>query len=155
MEKETSSAKIKKQREAVEKLYKAFETGNISGLENIVASNVKEHTPDPSAKSKGIQYTKDQISLYHTAFPDMKIKIKECFGDGEKLTVYSTFTGTNKGAMMGIPATNKKVSIDGIDIIKFEKDKISDHWGIYDNLGMFKQLGLMPEVGELEFESHR
>lgn len=152
---ENQNLKIKKQKEMVEKLYKSFETGNTTGIESIVAANVKEHTPDPSSKSKGIQYTKDQIELYHTAFPDMKIKIKECFGDGEKLTVFATFSGTNKGAMMGIPATNKKVSIDGIDILKFEKDKITEHWGIYDNLGMFKQLGLMHEFSEMEEQESR
>lgn len=153
MEKQTASAQLKKQKEVIEKVFKAFETGNVTGLENLVAKDYKEHNPEPSMKSKGLQLLKDQIELYHTAFPDMKIKISEIFGDGEKLAVYSTFTGTNKGEMFGIPATNKKVTVNGMDIMKFDNEKISDHWGVYDNLTMFKQLGLVPEL-ELE-ETHK
>lgn len=149
MEKQSSIAKLKKQKEVIEKVYKAFETGNTSGLENYVTSNMKEHNPAPTIKSKGIQTLKDQIEFYHTAFPDLKIKIKEIFGDGEKVAVYATYSGTNKGEMMGMPATNKKTSIDGIEIVKFENEKMSEHWGIYDNLEMYKQLGLMPETHEM------
>jgi steroid delta-isomerase-like uncharacterized protein len=147
MEKQTS-AKLKSQREVVEKLYKAFETGNIADLEECVTKDYKEHNPDPQMKSKGIQLLKDQVNLYHTAFPDTKIKINDIFGDGEKLAIYTTLTGTNKGEMFGIPATNKKVNVNAIEIVKFEDGKISDHWGVYDNLAMFKQLGLIPETGK-------
>ena len=155
MEKQNGTAKLNKHREVIEKIYNAFETGNTSGLENYVTNNFKERNPPPSLKSTGIQSLKDQINLYHTAFPDLKIKIKEIFGDGEKVAIYCTFTGTNKGAMIGIPATNKKTSVDGIEIVKFDGEKISDHWGVYDNLEMFKQLGLIPVANAMEQETYK
>lgn len=149
MEKQNGSAKLAKQKEVMKKVYEAFETGKTSDLENYVSSTLEEHIPDPTMKSKGIQLLKDQIELYHTGFPDLKITINEIFGDGEKLTVFSTFTGTNKGSMNGMPPTNKKVSVNGIEIAKFKDEKITDHWGVYDNLGMFMQLGLVPSFDKL------
>jgi predicted ester cyclase len=79
----------------------------------------------------------------------MKIKINEIFGDGEKLTIYTTMSGTNKGSFMGISPTNKKISVNGIEFVKFKDEKITDHWGVWDNLGMFMQLGLIPSFNKL------
>jgi predicted ester cyclase len=155
MEKQNGSAKLAKQKEVMKKVYSAFETGNTSELGNYFTNDVKEHTPDPSMKSTGIQMVKDQIELYHTAFPDTKIKINEIFGDGEKLTIYSTFTGTNTGSFMGSTPTNKKVTVNGIEIVKFTDDKITDHWGVYDNMSMMMQLGLVPSFEEMmKHEAH-
>jgi len=156
MEKQNGSAKLAKQKEIMKKVYSAFETGRTSDLENYVTNNMKEHIQDPSFKSTGIQLLKDQVELYHRAFPDLKIKINEMFGDGEKLTIYSTLTGTNKGSFMGIPPTNKKVSINAIEFVKFNEEKLSDHWGVYDMLSMMTQMGLVPSMDKLaKHEVHK
>jgi steroid delta-isomerase-like uncharacterized protein len=149
MEKQNGSAKLAKQKEIIKKVYEAFETGKTSDLDKYITSDVKEHNPDPSVKSTGIQYTKDQVSMYYTAFPDMKIQIDEVFGDGDKLAIATTFTGTNKGSLMGNPPTNKKVTSKGIEFVQFKDEKITDHWGVYDSLGMFQQLGIIPTFDKL------
>lgn len=154
MEKQNGSSKVAKQKEIVQKLYTIFETGNTSDLKNYVDNNVKEHTPDPSMKGTGIEMMKEQIEMYHTAFPNMKIKINEVVGDGEKLTIFSTMTGTNTGSLMGISPTNKKVTVNGVDIMKFNGEKISDHWGVYDNLSMLTQLGMVPSLEEMIKHEH-
>lgn len=149
MENQNGSAKLAKQKEIAKKVYEAFESGKTTDLGNYVANDLKEHIPDPAVKSTGIQFLKDQIELYHSAFPDMKIKINEAFGDGERLTVYVTVSGTNTGSLLGISATNKKVTVNSIDIFKFKDEKITEHWGIYDGLSMMTQLGVVPALEEL------
>jgi len=154
MEKQNGSAKISKQKEIIQKIYTVFETGKVADLENYVDKNIKEHTPDPSMKGTGIELIKGQIELYHTAFPDMKIKINEIVGDGEKLTIFSTMTGTNTGSLMGMSPTNKKVTVNGVDIMKFNGEKVTDHWGVYDNLSMLSQLGMVPSLEEMVKHDH-
>ena len=54
-------------------------------------------------------------------------------------------TGTNSGPMMGMPATNKKMTgIMGIDMMRWENGKFVEHWGLFDEHAMMSQLGLMP-----------
>ena len=55
-------------------------------------------------------------------------------------------TGTNSGPFMGMPATNKKVDIMGIDWIKWENGKFTDHWGAMEDMKMMTQLGMMPDM---------
>jgi predicted ester cyclase len=45
---------------------------------------------------------------------------------------------------MGMPATNKQVTVGGINILKFRNCKIAENLPEYDKLGMMQQLGLIP-----------
>jgi len=69
---------------------------------------------------------------------------EKCLISGDTLFAYYTFTGTNSGMMMGMPPTNKSVSVNGVDIVVFKDGKAVEHWEVSDNLGMMKQLGMMP-----------
>jgi len=65
--------------------------------------------------------------------------------EGNLLMVYGTMSGTNTGPSMGMPATNKPWSADFTDVIKFGPDlKMTDHWGVNDNLKVMTDLGLLP-----------
>lgn len=46
---------------------------------------------------------------------------------------------------MVIPATGKKIDVDGVDIARFRDGKAVEHWAYYDELGMMRQLGVIPE----------
>ncbi|HSS93027.1 MAG TPA: ester cyclase [Candidatus Dormibacteraeota bacterium] len=51
--------------------------------------------------------------------------------------------GTNLGTFAGRPPTGKQAFIDVIDIARFEDGKMVEHWGVPDQLGMMKALGLI------------
>lgn len=44
---------------------------------------------------------------------------------GNTVVVEWTFTGTHKGEVLGIPATNKKVEIPGVWILVLEAGKVN------------------------------
>jgi predicted ester cyclase len=83
------------------------------------------------------------VVAYRTSFPDLKITVNAMGTSGDTLLAYYTFTGTNTGMMMGMPATNKSVSVDGVDIVVFKDGKAVEHWEVSDQLGMMQQLGMM------------
>jgi predicted ester cyclase len=60
--------------------------------------------------------------------------------------VWSHFQGreTNTGPFMGHPATGKPMSLDVIDIGRFDKGKLVEHWGVPDRLAVLLQLGMFP-----------
>src|SRR3989337_1873613 len=128
----TESLKLNKQKEIISKVFEAFETGNTSDLEKYVAPGYKENIPDPTFKSTGIQLLKDKIKLYNSAFPDLKIKVNEFFGEGDIVCIHSTITGTNKGIYHAGPPTDKKIKINSIDIVTFANDRLTEHTGILD-----------------------
>lgn len=138
---------MEKNEEIVRKAFKVFETGKLEELNNLVDQNFVEHTPDPNFTStkKGLEYVKDLFNTYRNTLSNLKIDIKEIFSCENKVVVYAAFKGKNTGNLMDIPATNKEVSFDNIDILYLKNGKISDHWGISDNLGLMIQLGVVDE----------
>jgi predicted ester cyclase len=55
---------------------------------------------------------------------------------------------TNKGDFMGIPATGKPMVVKGMEVFRIADGKIAELWVSMDNLGMLKQLGAIPPMGE-------
>jgi predicted ester cyclase len=43
-----------------------------------------------------------------------------------------------------VPPTGRTLVLDGINIFRIEDDKIVERWGRLDELGLLRQLGLVP-----------
>jgi len=79
-----------------------------------------------------------------TAFPDFKIEEKEIVSAGDWVVAYSLGTGTHKGDLGPVKATNKPVKIDYAEVIRLENGKIKETWSYMNNLQLYGQLGLLP-----------
>ena len=51
---------------------------------------------------------------------------------------------THKGAFYGIPPTNKRVSVTGINAYEIVDGKVATEWEQTDSLGLLQQLGSLP-----------
>ena len=59
------------------------------------------------------------------------------------LPIHWNFKGTHDGDFFGIPATGKKVDLNGTTLILMENGKIKQEQDYFDNLDFYTQLGLM------------
>jgi predicted ester cyclase len=62
------------------------------------------------------------------AFPDAHITIDDIFGQGDQVVVRVVVSGTQQGAILGIPASGRHVQWDGVDIYRLSHGKISNIW---------------------------
>jgi len=92
----------------------------------------------------GIDSARAYYANYLTGFSDIAFTIKDVFGMGNKLVKHWNFKGTHTGVFFGIPATNKKVDIDGVTLVRMENGKIAEERDFLDNLEFMQQLGLIP-----------
>src|SRR5438445_12163120 len=63
-----------------------------------------------------------------TALPDLHATIFDVIGQGNQVVVRQTITGTQKGAIIGIPASGRTVSWDAVDLFVLRDGKISQIW---------------------------
>jgi steroid delta-isomerase-like uncharacterized protein len=92
----------------------------------------------------GLKDLKQYFSEFYDAFPDVHFTLDDMVVEGDKVVKRYTMTGTHKGEFMGIPATNKKITLWGIEIDRIAGGKIVESWARYDTLGMMQQLGAIP-----------
>lgn len=130
-------------KDGINKVYAMFNSGDFTGVENYIDAAYLEHQSKSGDKT-GIETLVNNIKNFRKAFPDVKFTINDVIVSGNKAAVLNTFTGTNTGEFMGMPATNKKVSVMGIDYLYFNNDlKCTEHYGYQDDMGFMQQLGLM------------
>jgi predicted ester cyclase len=83
------------------------------------------HDPNvPGGKFTGPQGFKQFVEIYRGAFPDVHFTINDQIAEGDKVATRWTATGTHKGALMGIAATNKRSTVTGTDIGRYADGKV-------------------------------
>ena len=86
------------------------------------------------------------FAMMRAWIPDMHTEVDDVIATGNKVAVRSTMTGTDtNGAMPGMPPTGKSFSMGAIDVFAFDDAGMNtEHYGVYDIMGMMGQLGLLP-----------
>ena len=127
----------------VRRFTEVFETGDLSILDEVLASNFVDHSPFPE-QPPDREGMKQMIGMMRATFPDMAVSTDDMIAEGDKVVSRWTGTGTHQGEFMGIPATGKKVTVTGIGIDRVVDGKIVEHWEQFDAMGMMQQLGAIP-----------
>jgi len=71
---------------------------------------------------------------------DLTVEIHDQIAEGDKVTTRKTLRGTHCGELLGIPATNKRVEIQVIDIVRLSDGRYVEHWGVNTLPSVLSQL---------------
>ena len=126
------------------RLYELINAGDVDAFGDLLADGFVEHEETP-----GLAPTKDGVKSFFrmqlSAFPDLRMSVEDVVADGSKVVARVRYTGTQRGAFMAMPATDKSVDVQLIDIFRFDDDgRVGEHWGVIDLLAMMQQLGFVP-----------
>ena len=97
--------------------------GNLDLIDELVAEDFVEHEAFPGLPTTGPEATKAALGMFLAAFPDLQFTADEMIGEGDKVVVRATMSGTHQGEFMGMPPTNKTFSVQAIDIIEIHDGK--------------------------------
>ncbi len=92
---------------------------------------------------RGPEGVRRRRSVYLAAMPDARVTLNRILTQDGHVAADWTYTGTNSGEVLGIPATGRAASIGGSHFFRFEGDRIAETWTYPDNLGLLQQLGLV------------
>ena len=118
--------------------------GNLAVIDELVAPNAVAHDPNNPNAVPGPAGTRQVVSLYRNAFPDMHFTLEDVIAERDKVVTRLSATGTHQRDLPGIPATNRRATIEGITITRYEDGKSVESWVSFDFLGLFRQLGVVP-----------
>lgn len=78
---------------------------------------------------------------YRSAFPDLAVEIDDLVVTDDATVMAFTLTGTHRGDLLGIPATGRRVRVNGMVRSRFRDGRIAEEWEILDRLTLLEQLG--------------
>jgi steroid delta-isomerase-like uncharacterized protein len=76
-----------------------------------------------------------------TSIPDLHTEVKDIFGEGDEVVVRLVVSGTQKGPLLGIPASGRPVQWDAIDLYHLHNGKISEEWAGEDFVAFLNDTG--------------
>ena len=89
---------------------------------------------------------KQFVSLYRTAFPDIRFTADVVVADEDGAVVRWTGRGTNDGEFQGNAPTGIAVEFTGINSYRIACGQIVEGWSDVDSLQLLQQLGLVPDI---------
>jgi predicted SnoaL-like aldol condensation-catalyzing enzyme len=130
--KEESSA-AKKNLEASHIVTKAFDTGDPSMIDSVIASDFVDHT---DRGDMGRDSLKAMIVAWKADSKDSKTEVIKELADDEYVFSWLRFTGTSSGTMGGMSAG--PYDMTSIEVVRFKDGKAVEHWGFMELREMMK-----------------
>ncbi len=98
---------------------------------------------------EGITAFRDYYQNFLTGFSDIKFTVKNIFGQDNKIVKHWNFTGKHTGDFFGIPATGKRVDVEGVTLVKMKDGRIAQEQDFMDNGVLMQQLGLVSDPNNI------
>lgn len=126
--------------EKLERFYtEVINPGHFEQFDEFLAENFVEHEELPGLPPTR-EGVKQWFTLMRTTFPDLKFEVEFTVADEDKVAAYLTMSGTQAADFLGVPSQGHAFRVKTVDIIRFEKGKAVEHWGVVDSGVMMQQL---------------
>jgi len=146
----TATSQAEKNKAGTLAVYRAIETGDMSGLDSFIDKDIVDHNAGPNgAEIKGLDSLKAMFTRMHDNMSDLKMESIANATDGDYGFDLNHTTGTTKNAFMGMPA-NTKFDMMNVDVVKIKDGKAVEHWGYVDPNEMMKMMQMAKGMPPME-----
>jgi predicted ester cyclase len=133
---------------ALEFVEKAFNEHDLEYIRSALDDGFVDHSPGPGEAGDKAS----ALAWFERSFqtmPDMHAEVLRTVATGDRVAIHGVYSGTDVGGFMpGMAPTNKRVSMESIDVMQLGPDgRHVAHWGIQDVMTAMAQLGMLPDRG--------
>jgi steroid delta-isomerase-like uncharacterized protein len=129
----------------VHRLYEeVWNRRRLEAVSDLISPSHALNDPHLSGSAVGPEAYRRVLTQFLAAFPDLRFTVDQMISEKEKVVVSWTISGTHKREFRGIPATNRKISFDGVTINLVSKGKIIESYVTIDYFTLMQQLGVIP-----------
>ena len=115
--------------------------GDVSVADNAFASDCVIHINGSPDRGLNVAGFKQMLSGLLAAFPDLRITIEDQIVAGNGVATRWVAEGTNSGPFGNVPATGRRVRVDGQILDRVADGRVAERWEQWDQAGMMQQLG--------------
>ena len=136
-----------KNKALIRRLHEAFtNNGDMNVADEIIASDCVLYFAGQSQPIQGPEAFKQTLMMMRSAFPDIGWQIEEMVAEGDKVLEKVVAHATHTGTFMGIPATGRKVTLQGVALFRIADNKIVEDWAMPNLMSLLQQLGAMDNM---------
>ena len=120
-----------------------FNQGTLAIADELVAPDYLNFDAPPG-RDRGPESMLGIATMLRAAFPDLHFTVEELVAEGDTIMGRVTMSGTHQGPFQGMPPTGRSFQQDQMHLVRFRDGKAIEHRAVRDDLGMMRQLGVIP-----------
>lgn len=128
----------------VRRFFEAFQTNDPEAFKAVLSPDLVAYShgaPGPQSREEHIQGILGWNAAFETQFT-----VEEQLAEGELVATRTTMRAIHDGGeFMGLPPSGKEVEVTGMSIEHVRNGRIVERRVTADYLGMYQQLGLLPQ----------
>jgi predicted ester cyclase len=114
--------------------------GDLSGIDEIVASTFVDHHFPPEMPPGPAGVRKFFTEFAAGIFSDMRIEIDFLLAEGDKVDCHFTFFARHTGEFAGIAPQGNSIRLPAISTFRIADGKLAEAWEIFDSGSLLKQM---------------
>lgn len=115
--------------EIVRQFFKeGYERKNYDAVMACLSEDYIDHSP---AGARGNAQAVEILRIVASQLSELTVDILDLFADGDRVAARVRFEGVHTGAMMGIPATGRRISFEALEHFRVAGGKIVESWGYW------------------------
>ena len=121
-----------------------FSDGNLDAVDQYLAPSFINHDPPFPGAPSNAAGMRHAAEMFRRALPDWHSDLDQLIAENDIVVERFTASGTHQGELMGVPGTGRTIQLLGINIFRIQDGRIVERWGRLDEMGLLRQLELMP-----------
>lgn len=126
----------------------AFNRGDLDAAASFFSEDCRNH-----GRQVGRAGVRMVLGELKTNFPDSRLETLNSVAEGEWIVVRCTYKGTHRGMswfpvdggmLCGVPPTGRSFEVQHLHMYRIVDGKICEHFASRDDVGIMRQLGLIP-----------
>ena len=107
---------------------------------------MRRSTPSarPATRRIGPEGFRPDYDRLRGAFPDIRFTIEEIISERDIVALRWTARMTHRGDHLGMPATNKPLTVTGMGFARVRDGKVVEAWNNWDMMGLMHGIGQTP-----------
>jgi predicted ester cyclase len=110
-----STMSVQDNKAMVQRLVDLWNTGNLAGLDECLAADYANRDPN-NPEVTGLPSYKRWAAAARAAFPDLRVRVEDLIGEGDRVTKLWSFAATHRGEFLGAAPTGRRITWSGITI---------------------------------------
>ena len=123
-----------------------FGDGDLAVAAELLSEDFLDHEAPPGTP-RGPQSAAGTVRWLRSGLSDIEYTVEEVVAEGDRVVLRTMMQATQDKQFFGFPPTGRTFRVQQIHIFRVEDDRIAEHWACRDDLGMMRQLGLVPAPG--------
>ncbi len=142
-----SAVSMDRAREANTRFMAAWEQGDLSAVDEVFTEDLVYH--GPPFPDMGRAELRDFITAFRAGFSDAHVQVHEHVVDGttsvHRWTAEAVHSGTTP-LLPGVEPSGEHLSAEGVHVLHWTGDRVSEAWHIGDWFGWLTQAGVLPPL---------